>query len=266
MPAAASWRTPIRGPSARRRWRRRRPFYRRWELVELRTYLNGALIAGEHARIGCNDAGFLVGDGLFETLRVDCRQPLDVEAHLDRLFDGLERIRLSIPESRDELRAAIDAVAAAAPQPVARLRVTVTRGSPDLGPTRLATAASYSPPAAAAYDAGVAVVVAREFTVDERDPLRQVKSISWQRQSMALAMASEQDAFEAILLNRRGGVAEGSRSNVIARVGGPRADTAARRRLSAGHRPTTPARERPGRRGPAAGGRLGGSRRGDAGE
>ncbi len=189
-------------------------------MVELRTYLNGALIVGAPARIECDDAGFLVGDGLFETLRVDGRQPLDAEAHLDRLFDGLERIRLSIPESRDELRAAIDAVAAAAPQPVARLRVTVTRGSPDLGPTRLATAASYSPPAAAAYDAGVAVVVVRELTVDERDPLRQVKSISSQRQSMALAMASEQGAFEAILLNRQGRVAEGSRSNVIARVGG----------------------------------------------
>lgn len=63
-------------------------------------------------------------------------------------------------------------------------------------------------------------MVAWELAVDERDPLRQVKSISWQRQSMALAMASEQGAFEAILLNRQGRVAEGSRSNVIARVGG----------------------------------------------
>lgn len=189
-------------------------------MVEAHAYLNGALIVGEHIRVECNDAGFLVGDGLFETLRVDRRRALDADAHLDRLFDGLERIRLSIPESRDELRAAIDAVATAAPQPVARLRVTVTRGGPDLVPTRLVTAVPYSPPPATAYDEGVSVVVVPQLPVDERDPLRRVKSISWQRQAMALAMAAEQGAFEGILLNRGRGVAEGTRSNVIARIGG----------------------------------------------
>ncbi|HJO03218.1 MAG TPA: aminotransferase class IV [Acidobacteriota bacterium] len=188
-------------------------------MAEALAYLNGALIESHRVHIERTDAGFMVGDGLFETLRVDCRQPLDAEAHLDRLFDGLARIRLPIPESRDEVGAAIDAVAAGAPQLAARLRVTVTRGSPELGPTRLVTVTSYSPPDTDAYDAGVAVVVVPELSVDEKDPLRRVKSISWQRQSMALATAAEQGAFEGILLNRRGRVAEGTRSNVIARMG-----------------------------------------------
>ena len=175
-------------------------------MAEALAYLNGALIESHRVHIERTDAGFMVGDGLFETLRVDCRQPLDAEAHLDRLF-------------RDEVGAAIDAVAAGAPQLAARLRVTVTRGSPELGPTRLVTVTSYSPPDTDAYDAGVAVVVVPELSVDEKDPLRRVKSISWQRQSMALATAAEQGAFEGILLNRRGRVAEGTRSNVIARMG-----------------------------------------------
>lgn len=189
-------------------------------MVEPRAYLNGELVAGEQVRIGCDDAGFLVGDGLFETLRLDCRRVVDVAAHLERLFEGLERIRLSIPESQEELRAAIDSVATSAPQPVARMRVTVTRGGADLIPTRLATAVPYCPPPPSAYDGGVGVVVVAELPVDERDPLRRVKSISWQRQSIGLAMATERGAFEGILLNRRGGVAEGTRSNVIARIGG----------------------------------------------
>ena len=189
-------------------------------MTEASAYLNGALIDGKRILVKWDDASLLPGDGLFETLRVDHCQPLDTAAHLDRLFDGLQRIRLSIPENRDEVHAAIDAVAFTAPQPVARLRVAVTRGSVDLSPTRLVTAASYSPPDFEAYDVGVAVVVVRELSVDERDPFRRLKSISWQRQAMALAMAGEQGEFEGILLNRRGRVAEGTKSNVIARIGG----------------------------------------------
>ncbi len=188
-------------------------------MVERRAFLNGELRATDEARIACDDAGFLVGDGLFETLRVNGRRPLDTEAHLDRMFEGLARIRLAIPENRVALRSAIEAVARTAPEPAARLRVTVTRGGPDSGPTRLVVAVPYDPPTPDAYDNGVEVAVIRELPVDHRDPLRQLKSISWQRQSLALAMANELGAFEGILLNHRGRVAEGARSNVIARLG-----------------------------------------------
>ena len=47
-----------------------------------------------------HDAGFLFGDGLFETLRVDAGRARDVEAHLDRLFAGLRRIGIGLPEDR----------------------------------------------------------------------------------------------------------------------------------------------------------------------
>ncbi len=188
-------------------------------MTEARVFLNGELRASQDARLACDDAGFLVGDGLFETLRVNRRRPLDPEAHLDRLFDGLVRIRLTIPEVREALGAAIDAVARTAAEPVARLRVTVTRGGPASGPTRLVAAVPYAPPTLEAYDQGVAVAVIRELSVDHRDPLRQIKSTSWQRQSMALTRANELGAFEGILLNHRGAVAEGTRSNVIARLG-----------------------------------------------
>ena len=106
---------------------------------------NGRIVPIDEVRIAPDDAGFLSGDGLFETLRVDDGEPLDVPAHLDRLFLGLQRIEIDLPEGRDGLAEALAAVAAEAPRPVARLRLTITRGGGS-GPTRLIAAAPPSCP------------------------------------------------------------------------------------------------------------------------
>jgi branched-chain amino acid aminotransferase len=171
---------------------------------------NGLLVPFEEVRIEPGDPGFLTGDGLFETLRVDDGQPLDVDAHLDRLLAGLARIGIDLPEDRRELSRAVAVVAEAAPRPVARMRITVTRQ-----PTRLVTAAPYTPPAGS-----VDVIVLPEPWVDSRSPLAGLKSLSWQANRLALARAERAGAFEALLVNERGRLAEGARSNVIVGFGG----------------------------------------------
>ncbi|HEY4592737.1 MAG TPA: aminotransferase class IV, partial [Thermoanaerobaculia bacterium] len=104
------------------------------------SYWNGRLVPAEEVRIAPDDAGFLFGDGLFETLRVDGGRPRDLPAHLDRLLAGLGRLGIDTPESRCDLGRAVNEVAKAAPRPLARLRITVTRG------TRLITTVPYEPP------------------------------------------------------------------------------------------------------------------------
>lgn len=171
---------------------------------------NGRLVQFEEVRIEPGDPGFLMGDGLFETLRVDEGQALDVDAHLDRLLAGLERIGITLPEDRADLSRAVAAVAEAAPRPVARMRITVTRQ-----PTRLITATSYTPP-----PGSVDVVLLPEPWIDSRSPLAGLKSLSYQANRLALARAERAGAFEALLVNERGRLAEGARSNVIVGVGG----------------------------------------------
>jgi branched-chain amino acid aminotransferase len=175
---------------------------------------NGRTVPVEEVRIAPDDAGFLFGDGLFETLRVDGGRPLDVPAHLDRLLAGLRRIGIDLPEDRDGLAEAIAAVASAAPRPVARLRLTVTRGS-SLEPTRLITAAPYTPPSAEDYRRGVTALLVPEMRIDSRGPLAGLKSLCWQANRLALRHAEAAGAFEALLLNERGLLAEGARSNVV---------------------------------------------------
>jgi branched-chain amino acid aminotransferase len=174
---------------------------------------NGRLVPAGEVRIDPGDPGFLMGDGLFETLRVDGGRAVDVDAHIDRLLAGLERIGIGLPEDRPDLAWAVESVAEAAPRPVARLRITVTRQ-----PTRLITASPYSPPTGG--PTGITVVLLPEPWIDSRSPLAGLKSLSYQANRLALARAERAGAFEALLLNERGRLAEGSRTNVLVGISG----------------------------------------------
>ncbi len=173
---------------------------------------NGRLVPRGEIAISPDDAGFRFGDGLFETLRVDFGTALDVEAHLERLFAALPRIALTLPDEAEDLDLAIAQVAASAPKPCARLRLTVTRGTPNEGPTRLVEAFPFLPPSA--DSGGERIVLLPEIRIDSRGPLAGLKSLSYQANRLAHARASAQGADEAILLNERGELCEGSRSNL----------------------------------------------------
>lgn len=180
-----------------------------------RIFWNGRLAAAEDLRLDPGDAGFLFGDGLFETLRADDGRPRDVEAHLDRLETGLARLGIAIPEDRHALADAVAAVAETAPRPVARLRLTITRSL-----TRLLTAAPYAPPGADLYRAGVPVVLLPDLRLDSRGPLTGLKSLSYQLNRLALRRAEAAGAWEALLANERGLVVEGSRCNLAVALPG----------------------------------------------
>lgn len=161
-------------------------------------YWNGRLVPAGEIRLASGD---MLGDGLFETLRVDGGRTGDVEAHLDRLFDGLPRVGIDPPEDREALAAAVSEVASSSPWPVARMRIAVTQE------TRLVSLSPYTPPAGP-----VSAVLLPEPWVWSRSPLAGLKSLSCQANRLALRRAG---AFEALLLNEHGRLVEGSRSNVV---------------------------------------------------
>lgn len=169
---------------------------------------NGRLVDAEEVRIPADDSGFLFGDGLFETLRVDDGRERDLSAHLDRLYAGLDRLGIEPPESRCDLGRAVHEVAQAAPRPVARLRITVTRG------TCLITASPYEPPGENLYRGGVAVALLTDFRVCSQNPLTRLKSLSYQFHRQALREAGRRGAWEALVINESERLVEGSRSNI----------------------------------------------------
>ena len=59
-------------------------------------YVNGKYIDSSKANISIGDAGFLYGDGLFETMRFDNRKIFSSLKHIKRLQKGLEIVNLEI--------------------------------------------------------------------------------------------------------------------------------------------------------------------------
>ena len=70
-------------------------------------YLNGALVPRGEAKVSIFDAGFVLGDGVWEGLRLHKGALMFLDAHLDRLFWGAKEIALDIGRSRDEIEAAL---------------------------------------------------------------------------------------------------------------------------------------------------------------
>ncbi len=185
----------------------------------MKVWLNGALVAEADARISPFDHGLLVGDGVFETLRVIDGVPFAVRRHLDRLAASAAGLGLTAPPA-DELVKAMQEVVDAN-DGVGRLRVTLTAGPGPLGsgrggsaPTVLVTGG-----APAQWEPSTAVVVA-PWPRNERGALAGLKTISYADNVRALAWAHERDASEALLANLAGNLCEGTGTNVFVALDG----------------------------------------------
>ncbi|MET0340640.1 MAG: aminotransferase class IV [Polyangiales bacterium] len=91
--------------------------------------LNGALVPRAEAKVSIFDGGFVVGDGVWEGLRVHKGALLFLEQHLERLYWGAEQISLDIGLDRAGLVSEIWRLLSANDMhDGAHLRVMVTRG------------------------------------------------------------------------------------------------------------------------------------------
>jgi branched-chain amino acid aminotransferase len=92
-------------------------------------YLNGTLVPREQATVSIFDGGFVVGDGVWEGLRLHRGVLLFLDQHLDRLFAGAARIRLDLGLDRAALARAIQrTLDANQMRDGVHVRVMVTRG------------------------------------------------------------------------------------------------------------------------------------------
>src|SRR4029078_5835115 len=92
-------------------------------------YVTGALVPRSEAKVSIFDAGLVLGDGVWEGLRLHRGRLMFLEAHLERLFAGARAIALDITMSRDAIKAALaHTLKANGMEHGAHLRLMVTRG------------------------------------------------------------------------------------------------------------------------------------------
>jgi branched-chain amino acid aminotransferase len=183
---------------------------------QLRIWLNGRLFDDPHqATVAGTDHGLVVGDGVFETLKVTERGAFAVRRHLNRLNRSASALGLPEPD-HGEIREAIDAVLDGRDFPRGKLRITYTGGRGPLG-----SEAAYGPPTViimlAPVDASprLTSIVTAPWTRNEHGALAGVKSTSYAENVRGLGYAANHNASEAIFLNTAGHVCEGTGTNIF---------------------------------------------------
>ncbi len=183
-------------------------------------FLHDQLIAADKAHIAVDDRGFLFGDGLFETLRVDEGRIGFFAQHVARLVDSATALAIPMPYTGAQLFIACQALlnAKGLSQGTAALRITLTRGRAHASgltltpapPTLLITARSYA--VATDYRPRACLTDIRRNPVSV---LVQHKTLHYLEPTLARLQAQQQGFDEGILSNVAGCLTESSVANLF---------------------------------------------------
>ena len=186
-------------------------------------YLNGKFVPEEQATVSVFDHGFLYGDGVFEGIRAYGGRVFRLEDHVRRLFDSAQAIMLSIPMSQEEMCFAILETLRRNNLRDAYIRPIVSRGYGDLGldpnkckkATVIIIAIEWGAMYGNLYEVGLTAisVAVRRNSPDSLPP--NIKSLNYLNNILAKIEANIKGGNEAIILDSRGLVSEGSGDNIF---------------------------------------------------
>tara|TARA_B100000035_G_scaffold280008_1_gene259973 strand:+ start:136 stop:1050 length:915 start_codon:yes stop_codon:yes gene_type:complete len=95
----------------------------------IQVYINGKFYHRSKANISVMDSGFLLGDGVWEGIRLYKNVLIHLDDHLGRLYHGAKRISMEIPLSKKELKLAIlETIGKNNMETNVHLRLIVSRG------------------------------------------------------------------------------------------------------------------------------------------
>jgi len=192
--------------------------------------VNGRITGGDDAVISVFDHGFLFGEGIYETLRTYGGKPFLFDRHMERLRRSAEMLDLPVPFTDDELGREIARTtgAAALGADEAYIRVLLTRGIGEVSydpkatprPSVVVIVGPLHEPPAEAYTEGVRAVLV-DIVRNHPDTVNpMIKSNNLLNTALAQQAALRQGAFEGIMRNWRGELAECTTSNIFAVVDG----------------------------------------------
>ena len=184
--------------------------------------VNGEITPAEEARVSVLDNGFTFGDAVYETLRTYGGRPFHLDRHLERLQRSAERLAIPLPAAASLARD-LDALLARAANEESYIRIIVTRGRGDIsyhfervkGPTVVMVVKPLAPFQAAYHTDGVPVILSsvRRNSPRALDPA--IKSCNLLNNILAVREAQAKGAFEPVMLNEIGEVAETASANVF---------------------------------------------------
>jgi branched-chain amino acid aminotransferase len=184
--------------------------------MNIPVWVNGELVDPQQAVVSVFDHGLMVGDGVFETVKIVHGRSFALTRHLDRLKLSAQRMDLPAPDV-DAIAEGVEKLLAAAPAwALGRIRITYTSGPGPLGSDR----GDQGTTSVVIVDEQKPFPVTANVTVvpwprNERGALAGVKSTSYGDNAKALAYAKARGGGEAIFGNLAGHLCEGTGSNVF---------------------------------------------------
>ncbi len=186
-------------------------------------YIDGKFYPASEAKISVFDHGLLYGDGVFEGIRVYDGLVFKLKEHVDRLFDSAKVIKLDIPMTKEEMVNAVVETLRINRIKNGYVRIVVTRGVGDLGldprmcpkPSVIIIADVIQIYRTEAKERGLTAIISSV----RRDPVdatsHEAKTLNYLNSILAKIEASAAGADEAIMLDHRGFVSEGTGDNIF---------------------------------------------------
>lgn len=186
-------------------------------------YINGDYFRRDEARISVFDSGFLVGDGVWEGMRLHHGKFAFLDRHLARFFLGLETASIDLAMTREEVAELLQEVADRnGMADGVHVRIMITRGNkstPSQHPANLVSGpnivviAEYKQADPAVTERGIRLHTATvrrppPDTLDQR-----LNTHSKFHEVIALVEATEAGADEALMLDTTGAVATCNATN-----------------------------------------------------
>ncbi|HEY5337049.1 MAG TPA: aminotransferase class IV [Rhizomicrobium sp.] len=192
-------------------------------------YLNGAMVPRAEAKVSIFDAGFGMGDGIWEGVRLHNGAFLFLDAHLDRLFAGAKAIMLDIGTREGIVAALKKTVQTNKMETGVHIRLMITRGPKKtvnqdprnaLGKPTVAIVADYKEPSPQIVTNGLKLATSRIRTTPP--DMFDMRLNSHSRLNFILAMIDviPTGADEALMLDPHGFVASCNATNFFFVRGG----------------------------------------------
>lgn len=183
-------------------------------------YLNGKFFTEQKAKLNFNDRGFLLGDGIFETMRAYDGKIFCLSDHYERLKDAAHYLGIPFEYSLGKIKKISKELLSvnALDGKNASLRLTLTRGSGPRGllpPKHIKSTLMFTAFPFLNKTFNPLNVVISPIRRNEFSPLSRIKSLCYLDNIIAKTQAVAKGADECILLNTQGNVVCGSAANLF---------------------------------------------------
>lgn len=190
----------------------------------MKVFINDSVVEDDRPLISASERGFLLGDGVFDTLKYTRGKLIFLNEHYQRLMDSAEYLGLPFKYSIEELRRICEIILIenCLTDQTCAIRITLTRGiskrgvdiSSPCNPTFLVTAFPYQNSSDHSPSACITTIIRNEYS-----PLVKFKTLNYLELILNRKEARAKGFEEGIMLNTHGAVLETSIANIFLVMG-----------------------------------------------